>query len=129
MAPASGATAAATGAATTAGARPTRTRRPARSISISVRPGSSSSFASSRIRSWSIAGLSSAMLGSSRAYSALPGHRGDAVDGERVAANAEAGDDRLGDERHIGVVPPGFARVDVADMSLDHWHGDRLDGV
>src|SRR5689334_20381299 len=114
------------GAATTVPPRPTRTRRPARSISISVRPVSSSSLASSRMSSLSIPLPLSAIVSSLDAMSALAlaGKSGEAVDRKRIACDAEAADHGLGGKRHIGVVTPRLAGVDVADMGLDHRHLD-----
>ena len=63
------------------------------------------------------------------ALALLGRHRGEAVDRERIALDAEAADHGLGGKRNIGMVAPGLARMDVADVALDRRHADALDGV
>src|SRR6266851_5658672 len=111
--------------------RATRTRWPSRSNSISVRPVSSSSRASSRIRSWSIAGLS-LLLRSPATASALAlraDQRGQPVDRKRIALHAEAAQARLGDRRDVGKVTKALARENVADVNLDERNVDGGDRV
>src|SRR5262245_49241254 len=55
--------------------------------------------------------------------------RGQPVDRQRVAADAEAAQARLGHRRDVGMVAKPLAREDIADVDLDHWHIDRGDGV
>ena len=50
-------------------------------------------------------------------------------EGEAVTVEAEAGDDALADGRQEGLVAEWLARVDVADMNLDHGSGDGSDSV
>src|SRR4029078_7833624 len=63
------------------------------------------------------------------AFALLAGHRGDAVDGERVAVDAEAADDGLPGKRYVGMSAPGLTGVNVAAVAFDRGHADRLDGV
>src|SRR6266508_3808195 len=111
--------------------RATRTRWPSRSNSISVRPVSSGSRARSRIRSWSIAGLSLLLRSPATGSALAPGadQRGQPVDRQRIAVHAEAAKARLGDRRDVGEVTKAFAREDVADVDLDQRNLDRGDRV
>src|SRR5262245_47089984 len=115
--------------------RATRTRWPSRSYSISLKPVSSSRRASSRIRSGSTAGFclaGSLLLRSPVMASALAprgDQRGQSVDRQRVAVDAEAAQARLGHRRDVGMVAKALAREDVADVDLDDGHSDRGDGV
>ena len=111
--------------------RPTRTRRPSRSISISVRPVSSSSFASSRISSWSISALAlghavARVLSRRRVLSAWRRALPSCAARPRSRAHSPGCRSRRSRPwprairrnawRH------GFARVDVGDVDLDHRH-------
>src|ERR1700694_5770547 len=127
--------------------RATRTRRPARSISISVRLVSSSSRASSRISALSsllnfAAVLSSGwramilvrnFLISSRAerssfrLGADPG--GQAIDREPVTVDAEAAKRCEGGARGEGMMTKIVAGIDVADMHFDGRNFYRDQGV
>src|SRR5256886_7271265 len=117
--------------------RATRTRRPARSISISVRLVSSSSSASSRMSALSsllnfASGLSSGwramslirkfLLGDGPAASgscldADPGS--EAIDREPVAIDTEAGKRCEGGLGSEGMMTEAFASVNVADVDFD----------
>src|SRR5262245_64737814 len=55
--------------------------------------------------------------------------RGQPVDRQRVAADAEAAQARLGHRRDVGMVAKPLAREEVADVDLDHRYVDRGDGV
>src|SRR5262245_52503893 len=86
------------------------------------------------MRSWSIAGFGLAMslpLRSPATGSALPlrDQRGQPIDGERIAGNAEAAQARLGYRGDMGEVAKAFAREDVADVHFDDRQLDRGDGV
>src|SRR5262245_55971317 len=111
--------------------RATRTRWPSRSNSISVRPVSSSSRASSRMSSWSIPDRS-LLLRSPATGSALApraDQRGQPVDRQRIALDAEAAERRPGDRRDVREVAEALAREDVADMDFDQRNLDRRDRV
>src|SRR5688572_27216196 len=114
--------------------RATRTRRPARSISISVRLVSSSSSASSRISALSslldfAAVLSSgwrAMLlirnflfGEASGFRLDADFGGKAGDREPVTVDAETAQRREGGPGGEGMMTEAFAGVDVAEMHFD----------
>src|SRR5689334_16187740 len=128
--------------------RATRTRRPARSISISVRLVSSSSSASSRISALSslleFAALDSGLLAMFRIRNSLGDDDwnvrlvmsgfgldaelgGEAVDCEAVAVDAEAAQRRESGPGGVGMVPEFLAGVDVADVHFDgrDFHPDK----
>src|SRR5438046_2789911 len=128
--------------------RATRTRRPARSISISVRLVSSSSNASSRMSALSsllklAADLLSGLLAMRLIRNSLGGDGrcvrllrsgfclgadfgGKAVDGEPVAVDAEAAKGGKGGFGREGMVPETLAGVNIADVDFDgrNFHGD-----
>src|SRR5262249_37287553 len=55
--------------------------------------------------------------------------RGQPVDRQRVAVDAEAAQARLGHRRDVGMVAKALAREDIADVDLDYRHIDRGNGV
>src|SRR5262245_60083635 len=55
--------------------------------------------------------------------------RGQPVDRQRVAVDADAAQARLGHRLDVGMVAKALAREDVADVDLDDGHIDRGDGV
>src|ERR1700738_3196325 len=117
--------------------RATRTRRPARSISISVRPVSSSSNASSRISALSSLlnfgfvlssgwramifdpELSKWWRGGRSGFGLGADPRGKAIDREPVTVDAEAAKRRESGARGEGMMTEILAGVNIADMHLD----------
>src|SRR5262249_62429908 len=55
--------------------------------------------------------------------------RGQALDGEHVAGNAEAAQAGLRNGGDVGMMAKTLASKNVADMDFDHWHRDRRDRV
>src|SRR5512132_3121769 len=108
--------------------RATRTRSPSRSNSISLSPVSSSSRASSRTISGSIASFSLFLFlrspVMSSALAARADQRGQPVDRERVAGNAEAAQAGLGHRGDVGMMAKTLARETIADMDFDHGQRD-----
>src|SRR6185437_3863590 len=102
-------------------------------------PPARSRFRSARSRpeAWTVPGSVRDRRGSSaslpfRVRSVLlfgADHAGQSDDRQRVAVDAEAGEHGLGRLRHIGVVPEGFALVNVGDVAFDHRDADGEDGV
>src|SRR5438552_11911557 len=130
--------------------RATRTRRPARSISISVRLVSSSNSASSRMSalssildSWDLSAGWRAMIlirnflsGDVRERQALASgfgfgadFGGKACDREPVAVDAEAGKGGERGHRGEGMVPEVLTGVDIADVDFDRWNVRGLDCI
>src|SRR3954449_9924663 len=107
--------------------RATRTRKPSRSTSISPRPVSSSSFASSRIRSCSPKvppGLCEKQLfrfGANQARQPL--------NGKRITLDAKAANDCLRAFRDVGVVAEFLALMNVGDVHFDGRDGSREDSI
>src|SRR6266513_1847939 len=63
------------------------------------------------------------------ALAARADQRGQPVDGERVAGNAEAAQAGLGHRGDMGMMAKPLARENVADMDFDHGQRDRGDRV
>src|SRR5579862_42297 len=117
-------------AATGIPARATRTRWPSCSISISVRPVSSSSLVSSRMRSRlttaTFGGFATIRFLNLRFY-ADQGR--EAADRQRISLDAEAGNYGFRRLRHVGILPEAFARVDIGDVNFDDRHLHRQERV
>src|SRR5258708_15976709 len=132
--------------------RATRTRRPARSISISVRLVSSSSNASSRMRAPSSLALGVAVglfsgWGAIFSIGIFEGIDGDAsggwlyigflgadfggkaADGEPVSVDTEAAQSCEGCLGGEGMVAEIFAGMDIADMQFNGGDFHRFQGV
>src|SRR2546429_9595731 len=109
--------------------RATRTRSTSVSSSIWLSPVSSSSRASSRTMSGSIASFSLFLVlrspVMSSALAARADQRGQPVDGERVAGNAEAAQAGLGHRGDVGMLAKTLARENIAEMDFDHGLRDR----
>src|SRR5262249_50903705 len=105
--------------------RATRRRRPSCSISISVRPVSSSRCANARMASSSISTLplaTSFLCGRRPTASSLrvPADGGEPVDREPVALDPEAADHGFRPLGDVGIVSEGLALVDIGDVHFDH---------
>src|SRR6185295_10340969 len=106
--------------------RATRTRMPSRSTSISLRPVSSSSFASSRIRSCSLTSPGFSSWKGWRLTFCLGADEGRKPrDRQRIAFRAETADHPPGALRDIGVMAVLLALVNVGDV---HLYGRQLHG-
>src|SRR5690242_20803711 len=94
--------------------RATRTRTPSRSTSISLRPVSSMSFASSRIRSCSLTCPASSDL-----FRFGANHAGQSLNSQRIALDAEPADHRLRTLGDVGVMAEFLALMNVGDVDFD----------
>src|SRR5450830_991017 len=121
----------AAGAAAATVPRATRTRWPSCSISISVKPASSRSLVSSRIKSRSTIGAFGdfAIELSASLFCFCADHAGQSGDGQRIAVDAETADHCLGRLGDVGILPEFFARVDIGDVDFYDRHFQRQQRV